>query len=29
MIDSVSNAADTDRRLRVFLESPRVSEAEE
>jgi len=25
MIDSVSNAVETDRRLRVFLESPRVS----
>jgi F-type H+-transporting ATPase subunit delta len=25
MIDSVSNAFETDRRLRVFLESPRVS----
>ena len=25
MIDNVSNAVDTDRRLRVFLESPRVS----
>jgi F-type H+-transporting ATPase subunit delta len=25
MIDSVSNALETDRRLRVFLESPRVS----
>jgi F-type H+-transporting ATPase subunit delta len=25
MIDSISNAVETDRRLRVFLESPRVS----
>src|SRR5919206_521711 len=25
MIDGIANAMDTDRRLRVFLESPRVS----